>query len=326
MVEQAKGTWPSNGPSNFFDYLGFTGDENKFGFYFNNLDDAKTGEFTMGGVDETRFKGDITYVSVEQGFNPSSSTPTVFPSAADKFFPWWVYSTKDITIQAKGNAQKVPLSNKYSSHAIADTGTTLMILTTDAASALNAQINAKYDAQEQAWMLPCDIPAGAPDVLVNIGSATFAIPPEVYTFKFDDGTCISGFIDGGDGTASASGIQIFGDVFLRSVYSIYDYSTTPIRVGFATAVHDKDLPPPPSSSTTSSTSAPSGSPTGSVSITSTDSVSVTSAGYVAPQTTYAPAPAPAATYTPGGSTNSIYSSAQETALSFGALLAAFLAL
>ncbi|KAJ3344173.1 Vacuolar protease A [Kappamyces sp. JEL0680] len=122
-VEKAKGIWPSNGPSTFFDFLGFTGDENKFGFYLNNLDDAKTGEFTMGGVDETRFKGGITYLPVEQGFDPSSSTPIVFPAKANKFFPWWVYSTKDITIQAKGSAKEIPLSNKYSTHAIADTGT-----------------------------------------------------------------------------------------------------------------------------------------------------------------------------------------------------------
>ncbi|KAJ3337516.1 hypothetical protein HDU91_001468, partial [Kappamyces sp. JEL0680] len=121
-VEKVKGIWPSNGPSNFFDYLGFTGSENKFGFYLNNLDDAKTGEFTMGGVDETRFKGGITYLPVEQGFDPSSSTPIQYPAAANKFFPWWVYSTKDITIQAKGNSKKVPLSSSTSNHAIADTG------------------------------------------------------------------------------------------------------------------------------------------------------------------------------------------------------------
>ncbi|KAJ3303790.1 Vacuolar protease A [Kappamyces sp. JEL0829] len=326
QVELSKGTWPSNGPSNFFNFLGFQDDKNKFGIYLNNADEAKTGEVTMGGVDENRFKGDVAYLPVDMTFQTGSPNPDQYPPAANQFFRWWAVSTEGMSIQAKGNSVKVPLTGKYSNHVIADTGNTLMSLTLEAATALNAQINAKFDSKQNIWMLPCKIPADAPDLLVNIGSATFAIPPQVYTLDNGDGTCASGVAAGGDGTAQNPGLQIFGDVFLRSVYSIYDYSTTPIRVGFATAVHDKDVPPPPSSSTTSSTSAPSGSPTGSVSVTSTDSVSVTSAGYVAPQTTYAPAPAPAATYTPGGSTNSIYSSAQETALSFGALLAAFLAL
>ncbi|KAF9360301.1 hypothetical protein BGX26_009880 [Mortierella sp. AD094] len=76
------------------------------------------------------------------------------------------------------------------------------------------------------YSLPCSH-KNMPTLRFHIAGETFEVPPSLYTLQeIAPGRCMSGFAgEEVDGTA-----WILGDVFLRSVYSIFDFDND--RVGF----------------------------------------------------------------------------------------------
>ncbi|KAJ3296467.1 hypothetical protein HDU76_006725, partial [Blyttiomyces sp. JEL0837] len=210
---------------NWFDALGFTGTQNVFGFYLSNSKDGDTGEFTVGGYDSSKLTGAITYI----------------PLNAKTYWQFsWSGATYSIGSSSGSAAGTV-------TNAIADTGTTLIILDTTPAANINKAIGAgAYDSTQGVYPIACSVATTGPIVKLTFGGATFSIPPSVYVFN-DAGTCFSGFTKG-----AGSGVPvILGDIFLRNYYSIYDKAQN--RVGFAQALHPGTTPV---TSTTSTTAAP----------------------------------------------------------------------
>ena len=60
--EDSKISFAGDGRTNFFDSLGFSGEKNKFGFYMSSTENETVPSLvTFGGVEESRFLGDIHY-------------------------------------------------------------------------------------------------------------------------------------------------------------------------------------------------------------------------------------------------------------------------
>ncbi|KAJ3095549.1 hypothetical protein HDU97_006807 [Phlyctochytrium planicorne] len=198
-----------SGQTNFFDALGLSGSQNQFGFYFSNSVDGDNGEVTFGGFNSEKIAGPITYVPL------NSET-------------YWQFSASDITFGAGSTTGRLGLTD-----AISDTGTSLILLDRASANSINSAIGAgPFDTRQGIYPISCST-SGRPDVVFNIGSGTFTLPPSAYIIADGSGGCISGITS--PKANQNIRVGIFGDIFLRRYYSIYDKTNS--RVGFALAKH-----------------------------------------------------------------------------------------
>ncbi|KAJ4296047.1 hypothetical protein N0V88_004749 [Collariella sp. IMI 366227] len=115
----------------------------------------------------------------------------------------------------------VPLTHS----AIADTGTTLLMLPSAIAQAYYWQVpGAKSSAQAGGWVFPCG--AALPDLTLHIGSYKAVIPGELMLFAPAD-------TDDFETATSSSGFPfaIYGDVFFKAQFTVFDVEGE--RLGFA---------------------------------------------------------------------------------------------
>ncbi|KAI9361214.1 aspartic peptidase domain-containing protein [Zopfochytrium polystomum] len=191
--------------SNFIDALRLA--DNRFAFYLSNATDAAsndTGEVTVGGLDASKYTGPVHYL-------PLTSTT------------YWQASF-GAGASFAANGQRGPLFDQIKDF-IADTGTTLNILESSVADAINAAIGAApYDAQQGVYPIDAAVAETGPDVVLTIQGVESAAAGGT--------TAISGFTRGAD---DIGGVAILGDVFIRAYYTIFDKGGK--RVGFAKAVH-----------------------------------------------------------------------------------------
>ncbi|KZP26455.1 acid protease, partial [Athelia psychrophila] len=157
------------------------------GFYtFGVIDAAKA------GVKETDIK--YTPVDKSQGF-------------------WMFSATKAIV-----NGETIELS---SNTAIADIGITLAVISYSVVSAIWATIpGSKLDQNQGGYGYPAG--ATVPDVEFAIGNLTF----KVNTVDFSLGAASDGFLFGGIQSRGSNPFDILGDVFLKSVYAVFDQGNT----------------------------------------------------------------------------------------------------
>ncbi|CAG8582292.1 12188_t:CDS:1 [Ambispora leptoticha] len=171
-----------------------------FGFFLGREEDG-TGdksELTLGGVDETKFKGDLK-------FNTVVDTPS-----------YWQIKLDDIKFGEKSLGVGAP-------SVIIDTGTTLVFASTDAFTKVNELIpGATYDPENDVYTIPCDTKSVVSFVF---GGVSYDINPKDLVFKDESsGICYSAIFDGGD-------FWVVGDTFLKNVYTAFDLGKT--AVGFA---------------------------------------------------------------------------------------------
>lgn len=161
-----------------------------------DLDPDGTGVYEFGKIDTTKFQGQMKWVPVkaESGF-------------------WQFPSTKF----AIGN--KV-FENPQASDAIADTGTSLLLVDQPVAEAYYSQVKgAQLNAQVGGFIYPCN--AKLPDISVGIGANDMAtIPGSQITFAAVDQankTCFGG-VQGNQG----AGLQIFGDTMFKAQFVAFN--------------------------------------------------------------------------------------------------------
>ncbi|PQE07383.1 Aspartic protease pep1 protein [Rutstroemia sp. NJR-2017a WRK4] len=162
------------------------------------------GAYDFGYTDSSKYTGAITYapVSSANGFWEFASTSYKIGST--------VHSASGFT-------------------GIADTGTTLILMSDAAVDAYYAQVSgASYSSSEGGYIFPCS--AKLPTLSVRIGTTTYAtIPASLLNFGVASGnSCYGSLQSVGGGTQN-----IYGDVFFNAYYGVFD-STGP-RFGFATA-------------------------------------------------------------------------------------------
>jgi hypothetical protein len=155
-----------------------------------DLDPDGTGVYEFGKIDATKFEGEMVWVPVkaESGF-------WQFPSAK--------FAVGDQVFE-----------NPQASDAIADTGTSLLLVDQQVAEAYYSQVRgAQLNAQVGGFIYPCK--SELPDLSVAIGDTHMAkIPGNQITFATVDKantTCFGG-VQGNQG----AGLQIFGDTMFKA--------------------------------------------------------------------------------------------------------------
>lgn len=113
---------------------------------------------------------------------------------------------------------------------MSDTGTTLLLLPEDVVDAYYQQVSGSNNNQQAGgYIVPCD--ANLPDFTTIIGSDGYkAVTPGKYikmsAIDEEGSSCF-----GGIQSNSGMGFSIFGDVFLKSQYVVFDPQEP--RLGFA---------------------------------------------------------------------------------------------
>lgn len=196
-----------------------------FGLSINrDSDGVNDGQVTFGGVDRAKYTGDISYSNVPD---------------AQKGRGEWTIPLNGVTY----NGKKATLSAKY---AIIDTGTSFLFAPPNDAIALFKNVpGAVLEAHDYytEHVVPCDTTM---PVTVTFNGVQWDIPAKDWLGKVGD-KCKSRIY--GMNTGEENDTWIFGDVFLKNVYSVFDAENGTMRIGFASKA-----PPPKTTSTASDAS------------------------------------------------------------------------
>jgi saccharopepsin len=170
------------------------------------------GEITFGAIDDSRFKGEISWAPVIRK-------------------AYWEVAMEKASVDGK------PVPNVSTRRAAIDTGTSLIAMSKADAAAINKMIGATAIPFQGGGMfyLECSKLASMPNLTFQFGGKDMTLTANDYTLQMKSwlGTvCISG-ISGIDLPPQMSDVWIVGDVFLRKYYTVYDYENS--RVGFAEA-------------------------------------------------------------------------------------------
>ncbi|KIY68381.1 acid protease [Cylindrobasidium torrendii FP15055 ss-10] len=166
-------------------------------------DEKNDGEVTFGALDETKFDKN-TLVEMDnvskQGF---------WEAAIDS---------------GSVDGQDLGLTGRT---AILDTGTTLMVIPQDDATAIHQMIDGAADAGDGSFTVPCNTNSS---VAMTFGGQEFTIDPRDLAFQplDDSGTdCISGISAGNVGGANE---WLVGDTFLKNAYFSHNVDTNKISL------------------------------------------------------------------------------------------------
>ncbi|KAK6523189.1 Type I transmembrane sorting receptor [Orbilia ellipsospora] len=149
------------------------------------------GSYDFGFIDQSKYSGEITWVDIDnsQGF--------------------WQFDAG-------------------SSTAIADTGTTLLLVGSSQVKAYYKKVSgAKLDNSQGGYTFPCS--SKTPDFTVTLGENTATIPGEYMNYApIEEGssTCF-GAVQAMDG----EDLWIYGDIFFKSFFTVFDYGNN--RFGWA---------------------------------------------------------------------------------------------
>ncbi|KAE9410560.1 endopeptidase [Gymnopus androsaceus JB14] len=179
-------------------------DEPVFSFRLG-LDESDGGEVLFGGVDDSAYTGDLTYVPLRRK-------------------AYWEVELEKIAF----GDEEVELDN---TGAAIDTGTSLIALPSDLAEMINAQIGATKSWNGQ-YTVPCETVPNLPELTFYFGGEPFPIKGSDYVLEVQ-GTCISSFTGLDIPMPNGGSLWIVGDVFLRKYYTVYDLGRD--AVGFAKA-------------------------------------------------------------------------------------------
>ncbi|KAK7537734.1 aspartic peptidase domain-containing protein [Phyllosticta citricarpa] len=161
-----------------------------------DLRNDASGSYEFGRIDQTKFQGQMVFTPVD---------------AASGF---WKVDSKFFTIGGKR------VENPNANAAIADTGTTLLLVDDNVAQQYYAQVpGARNDAQAGGFTYPCN--SKLPDFGVAIGDTYVAnVPGDAVTFAPLDAqnqTCFGG-VQGNSG----ANLQIYGDIMFRTQFAVFN--------------------------------------------------------------------------------------------------------
>jgi len=168
-----------------------------------NLKKGAPGTYDFGYIDATKHTGIITYVPVNtaKGF--------------------WEFTSN-------GYAVGSGAFESSSIDAIADTGTTLLYLPTNIVSAYYAKVSgARYDSTQGGYTFPCS--GTLPSITLGIGSYKAVVPGSYIVYAPTAGSTCFGGIQRNTGI----GFSIYGDIFLKSQFVVFNGDSSYPQLGFA---------------------------------------------------------------------------------------------
>ncbi|KAI8968960.1 aspartic peptidase domain-containing protein, partial [Mycotypha africana] len=174
-------------------------DEPLFAIY----SEQETGEIDFGGVDTNRFENDLLYLN----------------GISDEF--WMISADKVHFGTTVYNDRK----------AIIDSGSSLIIMPKEDAIAYHKQIKGAVYNRDGTWSFPCQAIDSMHSLVINTENINLTIPPEgLFLTQSNslDKKCLSGVSTQATGNSE---VWIFGDVFLRNFYTVFDIRRK--QIGFA---------------------------------------------------------------------------------------------
>ncbi|KAF2157406.1 aspartic proteinase II-1 [Myriangium duriaei CBS 260.36] len=171
--------------------------------FTTSLKKGAAGTYDFGYIDTSKYTGAISYVPI--------STRNGF----------WEFSAGNYTVGSTRFTGTI-------GEGIADTGTTLLYLPTKVVSNYYAQVKGATLSQKYGgWVFPCS--TTLPNFLVNLGGTYFTLPGSYINFSYVSNTMCFGGMQPNTGI----GFSIFGDIFLKSAFVIWDQTQSTPRLGFA---------------------------------------------------------------------------------------------
>ena len=164
----------------------------------------QNGFYTFGSIDQDALQNQtINYVELNL---PSPEFP-----------PFWNVSAPEFFV----NGQSI--SNAGGS-AIIDTGTTLVLVDDNVLPAIYEPVGGFFDNNTGAWLFPANFSqSDLPVVTLPVGGYNVTLSAEDLVFDTVD---IPGFVIGGvQGNGGLGGLVIFGDIWLKNVYAVFDLGT-----------------------------------------------------------------------------------------------------
>lgn len=164
-----------------------------------DIDDPDHGKsfYTFGSYDESIVKAskqEIAWTNVDstQGF--------------------WMFDSESVTV----NGKTLQLTGNT---AMADTGTTLMLVSDQFCKAVYSAIDgAEYDKRAGGWVIPAQNISERPEVIVAVGNKRITIEKEQLGWSdLEDG---SGMVYGSIQSRGNNPFDIFGDTFLICCYAV----------------------------------------------------------------------------------------------------------
>jgi hypothetical protein len=144
------------------------------------------------------------------------SLPSIAYTPIDNSQGFWMFDSTSAVV----NGQTISLSGNT---AIADTGTTLALVSDEVVSAIYGAIpGAKLDNNQGGYVYPQG--AAVPTVQFAVGNQLYTVNPE----NFGYGEASGGFIFGGIQSRGKNPFDILGDVFLKNVFVVFDQGNTQI--------------------------------------------------------------------------------------------------
>ncbi|KAL5513855.1 hypothetical protein ACEPAG_2616 [Sanghuangporus baumii] len=193
--------------------------EKVVGVFFapTNTLETTNGELTFGGADSSRISGSISYASF------TSTSPAAFYIGIDESITYGSATGSTVLSSTAG---------------IVDTGTTLLLIATDAFNRYVSLTGAVQDNATGLLRISSANYANLRSLFLNVGGTSYEFTSNAQTWPRALNTAIGGssnniyLIVADLGSNSGEGLDfINGYVFLERYYSVYD--TTNNRVGFA---------------------------------------------------------------------------------------------
>ncbi|BFF94946.1 lysosomal aspartic protease-like [Drosophila madeirensis] len=159
------------------------------------------GELILGGVDPSLYTAPLTYV----------------PVSVAGYWQFKVNAVKTNGIVLCSGCQ-----------AIADTGTSLIVVPATAYAKINRQLGATDNGDGEAFV-KCTLVSSLPKVNLNIAGTIFTLAPKDYIVRLTENgqtRCMSSFT-----YMSGNSLWILGDVFIGKFYTVFDKGNQ--RIGFA---------------------------------------------------------------------------------------------
>jgi hypothetical protein len=165
--------------------------------FYSDRDNSEKSFYTFGWIDQ-----DLVTASGQQ----------IVWTDIDNSQGFWQFPSASSTINGKKIAQS-------GNTAIADTGTTLALVSDEVCEALYKAIpGAKYDESQQGYLIPTSSVNSLPTFSVAVGNTEFVIQKEDLLFTLADDSHWYGGVQ----SRGENPFDILGDTFLKSIYAIWD--------------------------------------------------------------------------------------------------------
>lgn len=194
--------------------------------------EGDAGILTFGGIDTAKFDGDLSRLPIinwrKSQYGENVQTPT------------------DLRVMFNGvYTQNCTIANDFSLGAVLDSGTSFAVLPTELVEGMALALGYQYEDTEGVWTGSCyDLPVD--NFVIDFSGVNISVPSSQlldYASVLNTDVCYLAIEDGGELSSPLSTYSIIlGDVFLRSIYAVYDLTNYEIAIAQAINNETKTSP------------------------------------------------------------------------------------